>query len=515
MLKNLPIGIQDFKELRERECIYVDKTETLLKLITDGKYYFLSRPRRFGKSLTISTLAEIFEGSKELFEGLYIYDKIEWKKRPVIRVDFTSDSFKKIGLEEAINEMLDKTAKKYDLNLSKESNRGRFGELIEKLHKKNGEKVVVLIDEYDKPIIDYLENIDKGVENREILRDFYGVVKPMDPHLEFVMMTGVSKFSKVSIFSELNNLNDITTSRHYSDIVGLTKEEIDKNFKDYKKIASTALSVSTVELDEKMKFWYDGYSWDHLKWVYNPFSMLKFFHEQVFDNYWFATGTPTFLVNFIRNKGINAINLENTEVDSIFFDKFDIENLDIISLMFQTGYLTIKDKNEYGEFILGYPNEEVRLSMTRSLLEGYTFEVDSNVKTTLNALRESLKSNDISTFYKNINALFASIPNQIFINKQEAYYQSIIYLTLKFLGVYIDCEVSTNRGRIDGVIKTDKYIYIMEFKMAPATPQDALNQIKEKGYHISYQTDNREKYIIGISFDPEKKQLSELEIEKF
>lgn len=515
MLKKLPIGIQDFRELRERSYIYVDKTDVLHKLITQGKYYFISRPRRFGKSLMISTLAEIYEGSRELFEGLYIYDLIEWKKRPVIRIDFTSGSFKDSTLSNLISNMIDKHAGKYGVTLAGDDNRGRFGELIEKLHLKTGEKVALLIDEYDKPITDFLENIEKAVENRDILRDFYGVIKPMDPHLEFVILTGVSKFSKVSIFSELNNLYDITTHNDYGTIIGMTKEEIDESFKDYKKVASTALSISVEELDRQMEFWYDGYSWNNKERVYNPFSTLSFFGGREFKNYWFATGTPTFLVNFIRNRGLKASDIEKTVVDAIFFDKFEIENLDIISLMFQTGYLTIKDKNEYGEFILGYPNEEVRLSMTRNLLEGYTFEVDSSVKMILNNLRESLKDNDMKTFQININTLFASIPHQIFIEKREAYYHSIIYLVLRILGVYIDCEVSTAQGRIDAVVKTEKFIYIMEYKMLPATSSDALNQIKEKAYHKPYVADSRQKFMIGISFDPEARQLTELEIEEF
>ncbi|MFO7735135.1 MAG: AAA family ATPase, partial [bacterium] len=345
MLKTLPIGIQNFRELRKRNALYVDKTEVLHKLITEGKYYFISRPRRFGKSMMISTLAEIFEGNRELFEGLYIHDKIQWKEHPVIRVDFTSDSYKKLGVESAIDEILDVTAEKYGVELTKKSNRGRLGELIKKLHDKTGEKVALLVDEYDKPIIDYLHETDTAVEHRDILRDFYGVIKPMDPHLEFVILTGVSKFSKVSIFSELNNLEDITTTERYAEIAGLTKKEVDRYFADYKKHMTKHLQMTERELDEELGYWYDGYCWDEKTHLFNPFSILHFFKYEKFDNYWFESGTPTFLVNFIRDHGISARSVENKAVDDNFFNKFDIENPDIISLLFQTGYLTIREKD--------------------------------------------------------------------------------------------------------------------------------------------------------------------------
>ncbi len=515
MLKTLPIGIQNFRELRKRNALYVDKTAVLHKLITEGKYYFISRPRRFGKSIMISTLAEIFEGNRDLFEGLYIHDKIQWKEHPVIRVDFTSDSYKKLGVESAIDEILDVTAEKYGVELTKKSNRGRLGELIKKLHDKTGEKVALLVDEYDKPIIDYLHETDTAVEHREILRDFYGVIKPMDPHLEFVILTGVSKFSKVSIFSELNNLEDITTTERYAEIAGLTKKEVDRYFADYKKRTTQHLQMTERELDEGLGYWYDGYCWDEKTHLFNPFSILHFFKYEKFDNYWFESGTPTFLVNFIREHGVSAHRIEYTTVDGMFFDKFDIERLDIISLLFQTGYLTIKGRDEFDDYILSYPNKEVRLSMTKNLLEGYTWQVDSSVKTQLNDIRKSFLSNDMELFEEAMNSLFSDIPHQIFLEYYEAYYHSIAYLVIKLLGMYIDCEVSGSRGRTDAVVRTENTVYVMEFKVQPKTVDSALEQIKEKGYHTPYLKDKREKFMIGITFDPDKKQIGEMKIEEF
>ncbi len=515
MKRMLPIGIQDFKELRSRNCIYVDKTEILHKLISEGKYYFLSRPRRFGKSLTISALNEIYEGNQELFKGLFIYDKIEWKKRPVIRIDFTSDSYKKFGLEDAIQNMLRLNYEKYGLTIKEKTNRAQFRDLILELHEKTGEKVAVLIDEYDKPIIDYITDIEKAEENRDILRDFYGIIKPMDPYLEFVILTGVSKFSKVSIFSELNNLLDITTHSEYGALVGLTEDEIKKEFTYYIKTATEKLKISEETLFEELKLWYNGYSWNEEDSVYNPFSILSFFSSYKFNNYWFATGTPTFLVNFIKDKGINPEKLENTKVDSIFFDKFDLTKIDIKALMFQTGYLTIKDKDEDGFFILDYPNKEVRDSFIGHLLSGYSEKDISDIGETTSNILKSLRNNDMENFQININALFSSIPHQIFIKNKEAYYHSIIYLILKMVGIYIDCEVSTNIGRVDAVIKTDKFLYIFEFKMMPKTAKDAITQIKEKGYALPHKADSRQKFMVGITFNPKKKNFSDFVVEEF
>ncbi|MCK5809042.1 ATP-binding protein [bacterium] len=515
MLKKLPIGIQDFKKLREQNALYIDKTEIIFRLIDQGSYYFLSRPRRFGKSLLISTLDAIFSGEKELFKGLWIEDKIEWKKHPVVRIDFTSDSVKKLGVEKAIDEMLDAHAERHEITLFKTSNRGRLGELVIKLHEKTGMQVAVLIDEYDKPIIDNLQDIEQAEENRDILKDFYGVLKPLDPHLKFVFLTGVTKFSKITIFSDLNNLNDITIHGEYSTMLGLTKEEIDHAFANRIPETCKKLALTREEFNGQLKSWYNGYSWDAKNFIYNPFSILRFFDAQSFQNFWFSTGTPTFLVNFIRDKGLDVTDLEEYPVNQTFFDKFDIKNIDIISLLFQTGYLTIKRKDSYGFIMLGYPNEEVRGSFSDNLLESYANKEQSEISKAMRNMMLALEDNDIDSFRKEINALFASIPHQIFIAKKEAYYHSIIYLVLKLLGVYIDVEVSTSRGRLDAVIKTKEFLFVIEFKMLPVTADEALNQIKEKGYAEPYKTDKREKFIIGISFDPDKREIEEMKVERF
>ncbi|MCK5807409.1 AAA family ATPase, partial [bacterium] len=317
------------------------------------------------------------------------------------------------------------------------------------------------------------------------------------------------------IFSDLNNLNDITIHEEYSTMLGLTKEEIDHSFANRIPETCKKLALTREEFDEQLRFWYDGYSWDAKNFIYNPFSILRFFDAQSFQNFWFSTGTPTFLVNFIRDKGLDVTDLEDYPVNQTFFDKFDIKNIDIISLLFQTGYLTIKRKDSYGFIMLGYPNEEVRGSFSDNLLESYANKEQSEVSKTMRNMTLALEDNDIETFSKEVNALFASIPHQIFIAKKEAYYHSIIYLVFKLLGVYIETEVSSARGRLDAVIKTKEFLFVIEFKMLPVTADEALNQIKEKGYAKPYATDSRKKFMIGISFDPDKREIGELKVERF
>jgi hypothetical protein len=298
-------------------------------------------------------------------------------------------------------------------------------------------------------------------------------------------------------------------------MLGVTQKEIDDFFEEYNQIASEKLSLSRAQFDEQLKFWYDGYSWDTENFLYNPFSILNFFDSYRFENYWFSTGTPTFLVNFIREKGLDITDLEEYPVTQSFFDKFDIKKIDIISLLFQTGYLTMKRRDKYGFTMLSYPNEEVRGAFSDNLLESYAHQEQSEISKAMRSMMIALEECDVETFRKEINTLFASIPHQIFIAKKEAYYHSIIYLILKLLGVYIETEVSTSRGRLDAVIKTKEFLYVIEFKMLPVTAEEALAQIKQKGYAEPYKTDSRQKFMIGISFDPEKREIGEMKIEGF
>jgi hypothetical protein len=360
-IQKYPIGLQDFGGIRTENYLYVDKTKYVHQIVTEAKYYFLSRPRRFGKSLLISTLECLFLGKKELFKGLYIEDKWDFEQKyPIIRISFSDIGYREIGLEKAIELSLKENAQKYEISFDADSISQQFKELIHKLHVKYNQQVVVLIDEYDKPIIDYLdkENIHKAKENRGTLKTFYSILKDADSHLKLVFITGVSKFSQVSIFSDLNNLNDISIDIKYNEICGISQIELETYFER-----------ELINQDkEKIKTWYNGYKWNvRGNTLYNPFSLLNFFAKDYdYHNFWYSTGTPTFLMEIAKNQRV--YNIENIEFDTAALQQYDIENLELIPLMFQAGYLTIKSQDlKWMTTTLTYPNIEVKESYLKGL----------------------------------------------------------------------------------------------------------------------------------------------------
>ncbi|MBO4440749.1 AAA family ATPase [bacterium] len=506
MLKRLPIGQQDFAGLIEWNGIYADKTKIISDLLNLSQFVFLSRPRRFGKSLLISTLENLFEGKKELFKGLWIENNFEWKEVPVVRIDFTRMDFDRRMLSDALEFALQDNAEKYDTDLRGESHKERFFNLIKTLHKKTGERVVLLIDEYDKPIVDYINNLEKAEENREILRTFYGAIKGCSEMLRFVLITGISRFSKMSIFSELNNLKDISMSEDFAAICGFTKDDLNDYFGEYKDAACEKLELSRDELDEKIRFWYDGYKFDGRTHIYNPFSMLNFFSDKEFKNYWFESGLPKLLADFIIQNGVDVRELDNVVMAAEELNNFDVKKIDLKTLMFQTGYLTIVGKDEYNQYILDYPNEEVRSSFVKFLLKNYTDETSSNKR--VDMLR-ALDKGDVDGFIESVNALLASIPYQIIPKENENYFSSLMYVLLKTLGYMVLSELSTYHGRADAVIKTKKFIYIFEYKMAPKTAAEGINQIKTKGYADEFVTDPRKKTAVSIVIDREQRKITE------
>jgi len=506
MLRMLPIGEQDFAGLVEMNAVYADKTKIISDLLHTSKYVFISRPRRFGKSLLISTLKNLFKGKRELFKGLWIENNFEWKELPVVKIDFNSGSFFRRSLSLAINEMLDNCAKEYDVQLSSDDNKNRFCELVQKLYEKTGERVVLLIDEYDKPIVDYINNLEKAEENREILRNFYGAIKGCSEMLRFVLITGISRFSKMSIFSELNNLKDISMDKNFAAICGFTKDDLNECFSEYKDAACKELEISRDELDEKIRFWYDGYKFDGRTHIYNPFSMLNFFSDKEFKNYWFESGLPKLLADFIIQNGIDVRELDNVVLSETALNNFDVAKIDLRALMFQTGYLTIVGKDEYNQYILDYPNEEVRSSFVKFLLKNYTDDPSSNKR--VDMLR-ALDSGDVDGFIESVNALFASIPYQIIPKENENYFSSLIHVLLKTLGYMVLSELSTYKGRADAVIKTKNFIYIFEYKMVPIKAAEGLNQIKTKCYADEFADDPRKKVAVSIVIDREKRCVSE------
>ncbi len=509
MMKRLPLGTQDFNKIIENNLLYVDKTKFITNLIhSGGTYFFLSRPRRFGKSLLVSTLKEIFEGNKELFKDLYIYDKIKWKKHPVIHVDFSKIAYADTeALKQSLDFFINEVARKYDITLFNTFIGSKFAELIQKICELKKEKVVVLIDEYDKPILEHITDIHKARAVRQVLREFYGILKPSDPYLRFVLLTGVSKFSQGSIFSDLNNLNDITLDTRYSELLGITEDEFIHYFNDYIEDFSHTRETSRNKLLSDIKYWYNGYSWDGEKRVYNPFSLLSLFDKSQFKNYWFATGTPTFLVNLIQEKKYNIPEVENYEISESPFASYDIENIDIIILLFQTGYVTIKKRwhVEGGEslYTLDYPNFEVKESLLRSLMASIGHIPDSKVKPLIDNLSRALQENDIPTFISLLKSIVAGIPYTL-IEENESYYHTIFYLVVTLMGAKVEPEVLTNQGRIDCVLELTDRIYIIEFKYGKDTVKNyalkAIKQIKTKKYHEKYIKSKKKIYLLGIGF---------------
>jgi hypothetical protein len=499
-----PIGIQTFSDLRNDGYVYIDKTQYIYQLL-QGKYYFLSRPRRFGKSLLLSTLSSIFSGRKDLFQGLWIEEKITWEKYPIIHLSFGMADFKELGLRKSIESKLIQVAREYQIVLTEEGIGNRFKELIEKLSIEK--KVVILIDEYDKPIIEYLgkEQLPQALANRDILKEFYSVIKDLDAHIQFFFLTGVSKFSKVSIFSDLNNLHDITIEPAFSSMLGYTQAELEYYFGERMKELAQQQGVSYQDFLDKVRLWYNGYAWNGKEKVYNPFSILNFMYSGDFRNYWFETGTPTFLVKMMKESF--HYQLDEIEASENLISNFRIEALNETTLLFQTGYLTIKDRFQ-DIYVLTYPNKEVKNSLVNYLLQEFSSE--ANVSPPVWHIHKSLQKKDVEEMVNRFNTLFANIPYQIFEEKQESFYQAIIFLAFQLLGYYAQAEVSTSKGRIDAVVHYEDKIFVIEFKVNDSA-ENAIAQIKAKNYHHKYL--NQGKEVILLGFACQNKEIADWKME--
>lgn len=509
-LRKLPIGIQTFSEIVDGGYLYIDKTRHIHELITSGKYFFFSRPRRFGKSLTLSTIKSIYLGQRDLFAGLWIEDRWDWEKiHPVLHISFSWIGYEKLGLEAAIETELHRLAKTHGIELVEQGPALLFRELINKCSM-NG-KVVILIDEYDKPIIDYLDKKEQARQNQAILRQFYSVIKDSDPYIELLVITGISKFSKVSIFSALNNIFDITLSRRHSTLVGYTQQELEENFASYMNEAEEVLGISRDELLSKLKVRYNGYTWDGRAYVYNPFSILGFFENLEFSNYWFETGTPTFLLKLMREQKVYE--LENFLAPEQMFSAYDIDHLQAIPILFQTGYLTIRERLEENFYLLDYPNAEVRQSLLEFLVTDLREDRNTPSVRMVWQLRDAFQEDDMERVIELIRSIFKNVPSQIFISDAESYYHSLIYLVFFYLGEYAESEVNTNNGRLDCVVQTEKHIYVLEFKLDKSA-EAALTQIKDRGYAEKYAADPRHKVLVGINFSSAEKTVESWLIEK-
>ena len=511
--RRLPIGIQTFREIREEDCYYVDKTGYICRLIDEGKHYFLSRPRRFGKSLFLDTLKEVFEGNKSLFEGLDIHDRWDWSVRhPVLRLDFGSGNFKEVGyLHTSVMAQLDAVAEEAGIAARYNAAPERFRDLIRALHRQVGQRVVVLVDEYDKPILDALETPEVARANRDFLHGLYSTVKFSDAHIRFSFLTGVSKFSKVSLFSGLNNLIDITLNPRYSALCGYTDQDLDAVF---------APELPGLDRDQ-IRDWYNGYNWLGEECVYNPFDVLLLFLNRAFESWWFETGTPTFLVETLAGRGVCSVDLDNMLGSRDLLSTFDVDDIATEALLFQTGYLTIVEQRNLGGepvYRLGYPNREVRQSLNRSLLR-YLVKDSSRQMANSVRLYELLSVNDFAGLETLFHAFFASIPYEWYSNndiaRYEGYYASVFYSYFAALGLDIRVEDSSNHGRLDMAVLFNGTVYLFEFKVVEmASAGAAMAQLQERRYADKYRVLGQPIYLIGVEFSKDERNLAAFDVER-
>ena len=512
MLKPITTSVHTFRDLIEGGFLYVDKTELIWNLVEPAKgVYFLSRPRRFGKSLTLSTFEEIFLGNRNLFEGLAIHDApFEWKPHPVIRIDLGD---KQAASAEDLKTILSLTVKeiadRQGVSLETPFPHTQFRELVMALAER--ERVVILIDEYDKPILGNIEDTEEVTKIRDVLKAFYSVIKSADRYLRFAFLTGVSKFSRVSVFSDLNNLTDLTMDARYSTLCGYTQEELEANFGEYVERLADTHGCSVPEVLDRVREWYNGYRFSKAEVaVYNPVSVGRLFDTTEFSNYWFETGTPSFLINLLKKHHYDLRGLQDKTLTEIAFSSYEVDRIDVLPLLFQTGYLTITDARRRGprtSYRLGFPNREVEEAFSTWLAAAYS-EIDrGEAEGALFDVIDGLNAGDLGTCFQRLRVFFAAIPNTIQL-RHEKYYQTIFFTIFTLIGEEIEAEVSTNVGRIDAVAKTDSHIYVFEFKLT-GTAEEALEQIREKRYFEKYLDDGREVVLVGAAFDPTTRNIEE------
>jgi hypothetical protein len=513
-MKKLPIGIQTFSELVDpvENYVYVDKTAIVHGLVETGKYYFLSRPRRFGKSVLLSTLSELFSANKSLFKGLYIENKWDWDIRyPVIRISFGGGLY---DTEENFNRQLlrimvvNQERLEVDCDTASTDYTTCFHDLIRKSFHKYHQKVVILIDEYDKPILDHIVNKETARFNRDTLKGFYGIIKDLDEYIKFVMITGVSKFAKMNLFSGLNNLEDITIDERYATICGYTHAEVENSFAD---------RLQGVDVD-KLQEWYNGYNYFGEP-IYNPFDILLFFAKgKEYRPYWWSTGNPSFLIDILKQHNHYLPEVENFIADDIILDTFDVEHIDLVALLWQTGYLTFDKKmDKLGTILykMKVPNKEIQLSLNALFIDYLTNQRTEKLDYR-SRMYDALQDGNLEFFNQTLFRVFASIPYQNYANKiierYEGYYASVVFTYLASLGLPIIAEDITNRGRIDLSIQFADKVYIIEFKVDQ--PGKAIGQIKDRGYHEKFLNSGNKIYLIGISFSSGKKNITDFEWER-
>lgn len=518
-VRDMPIGIQDFEKLRRGNYLYVDKTAFVHELARLDRPYFLGRPRRFGKSLFLTTLKSYFLGKKELFEGLYIYDvEKEWQEYPVFHFEFVGEEYTSFKhFQAALDDNLTKLEAIWGKDEVENTFARRFKGLIRRAHEKTGRRVVVLIDEYDKPLLESMNNSELNDSMRDALKGFYGVLKGMDASLRFVFLTGVTKFSKVSVFSDLNMLVDISMDKEYAGVCGISERELLANFQPEIHALAEENKLTEEEAVARLKKYYDGYHFTkESEDMYNPFSVLNTFYKKEFAYYWFKTGTPTFLVKMLQHVDFNLPRFEDDiHIAADYVTDYRADDPDPVPVLYQSGYLTIKAyDSRYNEYTLGFPNEEVKYGFLNELLPSYAANSKSLGDNSISEMTKALEKGDVHSMMAMLQAFYASIPYDLPHKKQrdESYFQSLFYLIFSLMGQFVQTEVKSATGRADAVVKTAGAIYIFEFKMDDkATAKQVLEQIETKDYLIPYQSDTRCIVKIGAAFNREKGLMTEWE----
>jgi len=529
--RKLPIGIQSFKDLREKEFLYVDKTEYVFRLAGESKVYFLSRPRRFGKSLLLSTLEAYFLGQKDLFKGLAI-EKLEeaekekraiWQEYPVFYLDFNAKNYINTqSLYELLDTHLRKWEDRFAVQKQEKSPESRFKEIIEHIYEKTGKQVVVLVDEYDKPLLETVsDNAELNDTYRKILKAFYGVLKSSDQYLRFAFLTGVTKFSKISIFSDLNNLRDISLEESFADICGITEAELKECFQPEIQALGERQNLSYEETLAGLKQYYDGYHFHPDKeGVYNPFSLLNAFVKRELGSYWFSTGTPTFLVEYLKKSYYYVPDLENNvQADEHGLTDYRADPVLPIPILFQAGYLTIKDYNKFSKlYRLGFPNDEVRYGFLRNLMPAYTSIRADKTGLSVWEFYEQIEAGDVDGFMEKMKGIISGIPYDSLTEKdlalREQNYQTAVYLVFALMNQFVHTEVHCSTGRADCVVEFKDKVYIFEFKLVSnASSEEAVKQIKEKNYADRFSGSGKKLIAVGSSFDEEKRTIKDWAVE--
>lgn len=507
--KIYPIGIQNFEKLRKEDYFYIDKTALVYRLAKTGSYYFLSRPRRFGKSLLISTLEAYFQGKKELFEGLAIETlEKDWIKHPILHLDL---NIEKYDVPESLDNILEKSLvaweKLYGAEPSERSFSLRFAGIIQRACEKTGQRVVILVDEYDKPMLQAIGDDELQKYYRNTLKPFYGALKSKDGYIKFAMLTGVTKFGKVSVFSDLNNLKDISMDERFIEICGITEKEIHDNLEAELHELARNQKMSYDEVCKELKACYDGYHFvEDSVGIYNPFSLLNTFDQMKFGDYWFETGTPTYLVELLKRSHYDLRRIVNVETDSDVLNSIDSTSKNPIPVIYQSGYLTIKGYDRrFKIYRLGFPNREVEEGFMKYLLPFYANVDQIESPFQITKFIHEVEQGDCDAFFHRLQSFFADTPYEL-ARDLELHYQNVLFIVFKLIGFYVKVEYHTSEGRIDLVLQTDKFIYVMEFKL-DGTAEEAIKQINEKHYALPFEADGRRLFKIGVNFSSETRNI--------